>query len=182
MAVGVVESLDGRAGHQERLEHAIFHDRHRARGDAFIVVGIRAVQVDVAGFLAGRIEDHREKIRQHFSAYALGEGLSFRFVFLAMAFHAVSEDLMKEDTRGAAREDRRTGEGLGFRRHQQRFQILGDTLDGGGDDFVARADSPDRRLRRSRRWPGPCHPSPWPARSRRRARIRARAAAGCLRC
>ena len=54
-----------------------------------------------------RIEDDGEKIGQHAEADALGEGLAFGLVLLAVAFDAVAENLVEEDAGGAAGEDGR---------------------------------------------------------------------------
>ena len=78
----------------------------------------------------------REKIRQHRTVHALGEGLSFGFVLLAVAFHAVSEDLVKEHAGGAAGENGGPDERIHHRRLEQPRQILGDSLDGGQDHFI----------------------------------------------
>ena len=51
-----------------------------------------------------RVEDHRKKRRQHRLADALGEGLAFGFVLLAVAFDAMAENLVKENARARPEE------------------------------------------------------------------------------
>src|ERR1035438_2269907 len=95
--VGLREALDGRARHQERLEHALVHGRDGARLDAFIVVIVPAVEIDAGGLAPRGVENHAEEVGQHLGADALGERLAFAFVLLPVSFDAVAEDLRQKD-------------------------------------------------------------------------------------
>src|SRR5579875_328618 len=96
------ELADRRARKKKGLEHSGFHYLDRARLDAFVIVFVGADQVSAVVLLARRIEIDTDEIREHFLAEHLSEGLAFGDVFLPMTFHAMAEDLMKEDSRGAA--------------------------------------------------------------------------------
>ena len=138
MPVRLFEALDGRARHQERLQNALVHRRDGTPLDAFIVVVVPAVQIDAADLAARGVEDHAEEIGQHLGADALGEGLAFAFVLLAVAFDAMAEDLVEEDAGGAPGEDRRTDEGLGLGGLQEFGDIVGHAVDRRQDHLVVR--------------------------------------------
>ena len=136
MPVGAIEAANGGTRHQERLQHAFVDHRDGPRFDALIVVVVPAVQIHRADFAARGIEDHREEVRQDFCADALGERLALAFVFLAVAFDAVSEDLVEEHARRASGKNRRTDKRLGFGRPQQRRDVFGHPVDGCQHGFI----------------------------------------------
>src|SRR5437879_2495737 len=131
MPVRVRKALDRRPRHQEGLEDAFVHDGHRTGRHAFVVEAIPAVEVDARDFLLSRVEDDREKIRQHGTVDALGESLSLGLVLLTMALDAMSEDFVKEYAGGAAGEDGGPDKWIDDRGLQQPHKLPGDTVDGG---------------------------------------------------
>ena len=76
----------------------------------------------------GIVGDAQER-RQHELIYFLGEGLAFGVAALAMAFQAVSENFVEENSGGAAGKHGRTRVRFGNRSGAQRFQIGGDLVD-----------------------------------------------------
>src|SRR5713101_6139751 len=123
MAVRMIESLDRGARHQETLENSVIHGVDALPGNAFVVVGVPAIQVDALPLTQARIEHYREKFRQHAGVKALGKGLAFAFILLAVAFDPVSENLVEENAGGAAGENGRAEERLHNRRMQQAGQV-----------------------------------------------------------
>ena len=107
MPVGLLEALDGRARHQERLQNALVHRRDGTPLDAFVVEFVPAVEIDAADLAARGVEDHAEEVGQHLVANALGECLAFALVLLAVSFDAVAEDFMEEDAGSASGENGR---------------------------------------------------------------------------
>src|SRR5262245_59880294 len=125
------DAEDRRTRHQKGFQDAAVDQLDRAGYDAFVVVTIEAVEIDAADLPAGGIEDHAQKIGKHRAVDALGEGLAFILVLLAMAFDAVSEDLVEEDAGGAAGEDGGSDERIDDRSFEKAGEILGDAVDGG---------------------------------------------------
>src|SRR6185437_4578467 len=111
VAVGVIEAGDGRARHQEGFESALVDDGDRAGLDAFVIVFVPAVEIDAGDFAARGVEDDGEEIGEYLAVDALGEGLAFALILLAVAFDAVSEDLVEEDAGGASGKDGGADEG-----------------------------------------------------------------------
>ena len=138
VAVGMIEALDRGARHQECLQNPVIHGRDALPGNAFVVVGVPAIQVDSLRLAQSGIEDDTEKVRQHARAQALGEGLAFALIFLAVAFDAVSEDFVEEDAGGASGENGRAQKGFGYRGVQQSGQIGAHAVDGGQQHVVGR--------------------------------------------
>ena len=71
----------------------------------------------------GGIENHRKEIGQHRHVDAFGKGLAFGLVLLPVAFHAVAEDLMKEDAGRAPGKNRGPYKRIGGLGVQQRGEI-----------------------------------------------------------
>ena len=67
---------------------------------------------------------------------ALGEGLAFGFVLLAMTLDTVAEDLVEEDAGGASGEDSGADEGLGFRRLKKIGYVIGHAIHCGFEHLV----------------------------------------------
>src|SRR3954447_24847043 len=130
MSVRLRESLDWRSRHQKRLEHAILNQGNPAGLHAFVIVKIGSVQVHPRHTFLRGIEHHRKKIGEHLRVYALRKSLTIRFVALTMAFNAMPENLMKEDTGSATRQNGWTDKWIHQRSVQQIFQILSHTVYG----------------------------------------------------
>ena len=123
MTVGVLKPFDRRARHQEGLQNPVFYQSDRPRFYALVVEFVKPVQIHGTDVLFGWVEDHREEIRQYAGPYALGEGLSLAFITLPVTFHAVTENLVKENTGGAARQDGWSDKWLDDRGMQQLGQM-----------------------------------------------------------
>src|ERR1700730_14127024 len=123
MAVGMIDALNGRSRHQERLEDPVLHPHQGPRLHAFVVVRIRSVEIDRLDIFPRWVESDRKKIGKHGRADRLRERLTLCFVLLAMAFYPMAENLMEEDTRGSAGKNRRSHEWLRRRSAQQLRQI-----------------------------------------------------------
>ena len=96
----------------------------RSRGLAFVVkVVVAAERGAVEGGKRGVVGD-AEELGQNRLAEQLGEGLALFVAALALAFEAMAEDFVEEDCGGAAAEDRRSVEGLGYGRGAQGFEAL----------------------------------------------------------
>src|SRR5205809_8111702 len=99
------EALYRRAGHEECLQNPVIDGLDGPGGHAFVIVAVPAVEIDSIHLSLGGIESDREKIRKDWRVDALGEGLAFVLVLLAMDLDAVTEDFVEEHTRAAAGKD-----------------------------------------------------------------------------
>src|SRR2546428_3456926 len=138
MAVRTIESLDRGARHEERLENSVIHGVDALPGNALVVIGVPAIQVDTLPLSQAGIEHHREKFRQHAGIEALGEGLAFAFILLAMALDPVPENLVEENTGGSAGENGRAKEGLDNRRMYEAGQVAAYASDRSQQNAVGR--------------------------------------------
>jgi len=76
------------------------------RRDAFIIVFVISRRSSWPSLGIVAVVNDAEERRQNRLADFLGEGLPFRHVFLAVAFGAMTENLMKKDGCGASSEKR----------------------------------------------------------------------------
>ena len=108
--IGMIDAFNGRPGHQERLQNAVLHHRHRPGLHALVIVGVVAVEIHAIQRFAGGIEHDRKKTGQNRRSNRFGEGLAFGFVLLAMPLDAVTENLVEENRGGASGKNRGTNE------------------------------------------------------------------------
>src|SRR5579864_6736869 len=132
----MVKAFDRRTGHQKGFQDAVVYGGDALAGNAFIVVVVPAVQVDPLHFAHRGVEHHREKAGKNRCAKAFGKRLAFGFVFLAVAFDAMTEYLVKENTRGAPGKDCRSKKWLGDGRMQESREVARHPVDGGQDGVV----------------------------------------------
>ena len=131
MAIGMVETIDWRARHQEVLQNAVV-DRNDGPGEhAFVIVFVVAVEIDASDALQCGVEGDCEEIREDLFADFLSEGLTFGFVFLAMTFDAMTEDFVEKDAGRATGKNRGSHKGFGDRSLQEIFDVGGNLLNGG---------------------------------------------------
>ena len=111
MTIALGKAVDGLAAHEEVAQHTIHDIVDAARLHALVVVAVAAVHVHAGIVAQRRIAVDVEGGGQHLLADHVLEGLA---AFLeAVAFEAVSEDLMEEDAGSGPREDGRAGVGIG---------------------------------------------------------------------
>src|ERR1019366_10406642 len=106
MPIGLRNAFHRLTRHEERFENAAFHHRYTAGLDALVVVGVGTGQIGIGQAAGSGVEENRKLLGENRLADFLLEGLSVVGLLLPLAFHAMAEDLMEEDTAGAAREDR----------------------------------------------------------------------------
>src|SRR6266700_722984 len=110
MSVRMIEPVDGGARHEEAFQNPVFHGLNGFARNTLVVVPIPAIQIDSGDLFHGGVEGDRQELREDLLAHGFREGLSLALVFLAMSLNSVAEDLMEEDTRSFAGEDRRSYE------------------------------------------------------------------------
>src|SRR5258705_13548777 len=93
------EADQGRTRHLEILQHAVIHQNDTMGADAFIIVFVISEEVVVAQSGHRAVVNDAEERRQNRLAGFLCEGLPFRHVFLAAAFRAMTENLIKKEGR-----------------------------------------------------------------------------------
>src|ERR1700676_2913635 len=117
------------ARHQKILQHPVPNGVDSRGRDTFVVEIVSACQFYAIQFFQRRVVDDAQKRRQHLLVYLLRECLSLRLIPLAMAFEPVSEDLVKEDCGGSARQQSRSRKRLRSRGRTQGLQIRGNLVD-----------------------------------------------------
>ncbi len=130
--VRVVKAAGGRAAHEEVLEHAALDQRRPLRRHGLVVEAIEAVERLAADPHDRRIVVDRDEAGHHCLAHLLGEGLPLHVPLLAMALHAVTEDLVEKDGRGLALQDGGPDEGFRQRRPPQGLEVRNDRVGGAG--------------------------------------------------
>jgi hypothetical protein len=93
------QSGNGRAREKEVSEYSVFDDIDRTGFHAFIIIKVVAVEVRSHNFLSGWIVDDGNEVGQNRFANLFGESLAFVFILLALAFNAMSEDFVEENSR-----------------------------------------------------------------------------------
>ena len=182
--VRLLEALDRRARHQERLQHALIHRRDRLRPSR----PRRRSRTSRSGRCRRSCGASGRRPRDRKSGSTLVPTL------LVKVWPSLSSFCRWPSTRWpkiswkntpAARPEKIAGpdERLGLGRLQQLGDIVGHAVDRRQQHLVVR--QPRRRppLRKSRRCSGPCRRPPWPMpRSTTRAKPRPCCDARCLRC
>src|SRR6185437_2685183 len=86
-----------RTAQQKCFEHTGVHHLYRPCLHAFIVVFVMAEQVRALIARESRVKVHANEIREYLATQHFGKSLAFGNIFLAVAFYAMTENLMKKN-------------------------------------------------------------------------------------
>src|SRR5690349_2940969 len=111
----MLEAFDGGPGHRECLENTVLNRLDGLAAYAFIIIFVIAVEVGSGGAFQSRIEGDGQEVGEDFFADTFRKSLAFGFVFLAVSFDAMAEDLVEENTRSPSGEDGGSDKRLGDR-------------------------------------------------------------------